>query len=76
MSDHSITVKPDGLGFALYDREAICGDRLFKGDGKTKAELWPFKGSKWWLFDERAPAEKAAKRLQTYLDAREPKLGK
>lgn len=65
----------DPRRFALFNKAsgAYAGDRLFKGsDIKEAAQRWPFKSNIDWVrYDDRASAEAAAKKLQTYLEARE-----
>jgi hypothetical protein len=78
---HVITVAPWGkvcpvrkkkFKFVLLNNGVICGDRLYKGDDeKKKTQVWPMKGADWMFADTREAGEKSAKKLQTYLDARE-----
>lgn len=75
MIQHDINVRKIGKSHVLFDKDYICGLRLFKGDGD--GALWPFTGNTTWMrYDKKTDADKAAVKLQKYLDVREGQLRK
>lgn len=80
---YRIVVRPDEkdpLKFMLFNEAsgAGAGDRLYKGeDANDPKQRWPFKkGAEWVTYDRAEDAEKAAVKLQNYLEARERNKGK
>lgn len=67
-----IQPRPEGMGFILFNEASggICGDRLFHGNGKTAAGQWPFTRKRWMEYEDEAEANRAAIKLQRYLNAR------
>lgn len=60
--------------FALVNNMEIAGPRLFHGeDIKDPKQRWPFRqdDNAWMFHATKEAADKAAEKLQTYLDARE-----
>lgn len=77
---YDIVAIEDGLEYVLFNNAsgARAGDRLYKGDNeKHRSQRWPFrKLERWWEYDDKEEAEKAALALQIYLCAREAKKKK
>lgn len=76
MPDHRINIRKEKGKFVLYNHDAICGQRLYKGDGDTLASRWPFDSEDWMRHHTEAAAVSAKKKLVAYLDKAEKRLGK